>query len=101
MLFFSDGWTATSAGGNPKISQPCPTSTFGSSSTSRRNARSASAFVLYMIECAPVIIRCPRQRQYSSRHSSHRLHPSHPLHLCTDPESTSHRPRAPLAPTQS
>jgi hypothetical protein len=33
-------------GGNPKISQPSPTLTFGIFSTSRRNARSESGFVL-------------------------------------------------------
>src|SRR5438067_1842074 len=38
----SIGWTAASAGGRPKISQPCPTSTYLKPSVSRRNARSAS-----------------------------------------------------------
>src|SRR5262249_45661745 len=55
-LFLSDGCTATSAGGNPKMSQPWPTSTCVSFRVSRRKARSASGFVLLMTECAPVII---------------------------------------------
>ena len=45
----SAGWTATSQGGSLKISQPPPASTFGYSSTSRKNARSASASRLYTI----------------------------------------------------
>src|SRR5262249_41967349 len=55
-LFLSDGCTATSAGGNPKMSQPWPTSTCVSFRVSRRKARSASGFLLLMTECAPVII---------------------------------------------
>src|SRR5262245_49901373 len=55
-LFLSDGCTATSAGGNPKMSQPWPTSTCVSFRVSRRKARSASGFVLLMTECAPIIM---------------------------------------------
>src|SRR5262249_14052898 len=55
-LFLSDGCTATSAGGNPKMSQPWPTSTCVSFRVSRRKARSASGFLLLMTECAPVIM---------------------------------------------
>jgi hypothetical protein len=41
--FFSPGWTATSAGGRAKMSQPPPASTDGRRSTSRKKDRSASA----------------------------------------------------------
>jgi hypothetical protein len=34
----SEGWTATSAGGNPKMSQPPPTSTLGSLNASLRKS---------------------------------------------------------------
>src|ERR1035437_4992422 len=40
------GCTAASAGGNLKMSQPCPASTERNSSTSRKNARSASGSLL-------------------------------------------------------
>ena len=49
------GCTATSPGGSLKISHPPPASTCGYSSTSRKNARSASASRLYTITWAPVI----------------------------------------------
>ena len=49
------GWTANSDGGSAKISQPSPASTFENPSTSRRNARSASASRLYRMTCAPLI----------------------------------------------
>jgi hypothetical protein len=42
----SVGWTATSAGGRARMSQPPPASTVVVPSRSRRNARSASASVL-------------------------------------------------------
>src|SRR6476659_5063979 len=52
----SAGCTASSLGGNPKISQPCPASTDRNPSTSRTNARSASASPLKRRTCAPVIM---------------------------------------------
>ena len=52
----SAGCTASSAGGSAKMSQSCPASTKGYPSTSRKKARSASASVLKMTMCAPLIM---------------------------------------------
>src|SRR5260370_4183463 len=53
----SAGWTATSAGGRAKISQPLPASTDEKPRTSRRKARSALASSLETITWAPTIMR--------------------------------------------
>src|SRR5689334_5755247 len=45
-----------SVGGSAKMSQPPPPSTCGNSRTSRRKARSASAFLLKNMTCVPVIM---------------------------------------------
>src|ERR1700736_689473 len=53
------GCTASSPGGSAKISQPSPASTPGKPSTSRKNARAASASSAKMIVCAPAITTGP------------------------------------------
>src|SRR5262245_21093991 len=81
-LFLSDGCTATSAGGNPKMSQPWPTSTCVSFRVSRRKARSASGFVLLMTECAPVImIVLVKRSAWIDRTCFHKTHRVMPLVL--------------------
>src|ERR1700722_1611314 len=62
--FSSESWNAASRGGMAKINHPWPTSTDGYLKTSRKKARSASAFLEWITICAPLIIGCVEENHH-------------------------------------